>query len=136
MVAQAVAELPNECCGLLAGVALPPDAGESAAPVPRQARAVCRYALVNAAHSPTEYLSEPRSIFQAMRDMRDRNLELLGVYHSHPTTEPVPSRTDLERNYSEEVVNFIISLKGEPVVRAWWLSAEGFREAEWECVEE
>jgi proteasome lid subunit RPN8/RPN11 len=124
MIAQAQAELPNECCGLLAG---------------RVARGVgrvaARYPLVNAAASPVEYLSEPQSMFDADRARRRDGLEFLAVYHSHPTSEPVPSRKDRERNYSEEVVNFIISLKGdEPAVRGWWLTAETFREADWEVI--
>jgi proteasome lid subunit RPN8/RPN11 len=138
MVDHARAELPNECCGLLAGYreGTPPAAG--AAPggsggSRAVGRVVRRYPLINAAHSPTEYLSEPRSMFEAVRDIRRRGLDILAVYHSHPTSDPVPSRTDLERNFSEEVVHFIISLKGpEPALRAWWLTALDFREAEWE----
>ena len=35
-----------------------------------------------------------------------------------------PSRKDLERNYSESVVNLIISLQSsQPEVRGWWLTA-------------
>jgi proteasome lid subunit RPN8/RPN11 len=72
-------------------------------------------------------------MFDAERAMRRQGIEVLAVYHSHPTSEPVPSRTDLERNYSSEVVNVIISLKdAEPRVRGWWLSETGYREAEWE----
>ena len=57
--------------------------------------------------------------------MRGRDLQVLAVYHSHPTSEAVPSRTDLERNYSPEVVNLIVSLQTtEAVVRGWWLTAE------------
>ena len=44
----------------------------------------------------------------------------------------VPSRTDLERNYSADVMNLIISLAGsDPVARAWWLRDDGFTEADW-----
>ena len=48
---------------------------------------------------------------------------------------PVPSRRDLERNYSEQVVNLIIGLAGgEPEVRGWWLTATDYREAEFEVL--
>jgi len=52
--------------------------------------------------------------------------------HSHPTSEPVPSRKDIERNYwGESVVHVIIGLAGEEAdVRAWWIGADGFRAAE------
>ncbi len=109
MFAQANAELPNECCGLLAGVV---DAGGVG-------RVVWRYPLTNAAASPVEYLSDAKEMFAAMRDMRKRGIDVIAVYHSHPTSEAVPSKTDLARNYSPEVVNLIISLQdGTPSMRA------------------
>jgi proteasome lid subunit RPN8/RPN11 len=127
MIAQALSEQPNECCGLLAGVR---EATEGVARVQRI------YPLVNAAASPVEYLSDARSMFEAMRDMRRLSLDVLAVYHSHPTTAPVPSRKDLERNYSEEVMNLIVSLmNAPPEVRAWWLTAETYREADWEIAD-
>src|SRR5437764_12269186 len=102
MLAQADAERPLECCGLLAG---PLAASQS------ELRVVRHYALVNAAASPTEYESDGRSIIHAFKDMRRNGWELIGVYHSHPTSPPIPSRKDLERNgYGDEVVHFIISL--------------------------
>jgi proteasome lid subunit RPN8/RPN11 len=113
MIAQARAELPNECCGLLAG---------------RSADGVgyveCRYPLANAAASPREYLSDPRSMLDAMKDIDRRSLDVLAVYHSHPTSAPIPSRKDLELNYSPEVINIIIGLAGKaPEMRGWWLPA-------------
>lgn len=128
MIAQARDELPNECCGLLAGRLLPAPAG------PARGRVSRRYPLVNAAASPREYLSEPHSLLAAVKDCRARGLEILAVYHSHPTSGPAPSRTDLERNGWPGVAHVIISLAGtEPEVRAWWLTAETFSEAVWSC---
>jgi proteasome lid subunit RPN8/RPN11 len=127
MLAQAKLELPNECCGLLAGVL--EDAG-------RVGRVVDHYPLVNASASGREFESEPRSMFAAVRAMRDRGTDVLAVYHSHPTSTPVPSKTDLARNYSEDVQNLIVGLAGpEPEVRAWWLTADGYEEAAWELIE-
>jgi proteasome lid subunit RPN8/RPN11 len=119
MLAQAVAELPNECCGLLAG---------------RDGRVTHRYPLTNALASPVRYESDPAAMFAAFKDMRERGIEELAIYHSHPTTEPVPSRTDLERNfYGDAVVHLIISLKdGQPVMRAWRLAEATFAEIGWD----
>lgn len=123
MVRQALAELPNECCGLLAGRVTAEGVGAVSH----------RFPLVNALASPTLFESEPRGLFEATRAMREREVEVLAVYHSHPTTEPVPSRRDRELNHGEMVVNLIISLRGErPEVRGWWVAADGVREAEWE----
>jgi proteasome lid subunit RPN8/RPN11 len=126
MIAQALAELPNECCGLLAGRV---DAGI--------AQVVRQFPLVNEVASPTRYRAELRSLCAAHRECRDSGLEFVAIYHSHPATEPVPSRTDLAEFYWDGLMSLILSLVGErPVVRGWWLSAEGYREGEWEIVEE
>ncbi len=128
MLIQARAELPNECCGLLAGKVYP--ATSAAGPIGQVERC---YPLVNALASPTEYLSEPRSMFTAVRDLEGQGLDILAVYHSHPASPPLPSRKDRERSYSPEVVNVIISLLAEePAVRAWWLTEDDYHQAEWE----
>jgi [CysO sulfur-carrier protein]-S-L-cysteine hydrolase len=127
MFDHARAELPNECVGLLAGRL--EDGAQG-----RVGRVERRYPLVNAAASPTEYLSDGRSMFDAVKDMGKHGWDVLAVYHSHPTSEQVPSRRDLERNYSADVVNFIISLSGpEPELRGWWLTERDYRAAEWDC---
>jgi proteasome lid subunit RPN8/RPN11 len=121
MISHARAELPNECVGLLVGV-LKSGMGQ----------VVDRYPLVNAAASPIEFLSQDDSMFAAYRSMRQHGLDILAIYHSHPTSAPIPSRKDLERNYSPHVVNFIISLKDDrPLVRAWWLREDVYSELEW-----
>jgi proteasome lid subunit RPN8/RPN11 len=126
MIVQAGQEAPNECCGLLAGVV------ENSV-----GRVVACYPLVNARASPVEYESEPRSMLAAVRAMTARGLDIVAVYHSHPTSPPVPSKKDLARNYSEDVVNLIVSLAGEtPEVRGWWLTAMEYREAAWEVHDE
>jgi proteasome lid subunit RPN8/RPN11 len=134
MLAHARAELPNECCGLLAGQFV---AGAGGAAEARTGRVVRRYPLVNAAASPREYLSDERSTFTAFKDMHRLGLDWLAVYHSHPTSEPVPSPTDLARSdHSTGVVNFIISLvPAEPEVRGWWLTDSDYRESEWEQID-
>jgi proteasome lid subunit RPN8/RPN11 len=133
ITSHAVSECPNECCGLVAGRRKPEACDASEVPVFWGARI---FPLVNAAASPVEYLSEPRSMFEAVREMQKLELDVLAVYHSHPLSDPVPSRTDLERNYSAEVQNLIISLKlPSPFMRAWWLDENGFRQALCEVIE-
>jgi proteasome lid subunit RPN8/RPN11 len=127
MIAQAVQELPNECCGLLAGRIMPemPD------------RTVTeRFPLVNADASPCEYTSDLKILFAAHKAMRERSLDLLAVYHSHPSSDPIPSRKDLERNaHGAEVVHLIISLKNAtPLARAWRLRENDYVEGEWRIV--
>lgn len=115
--------LPNECCGLLAGRV-----------EENRASATMRFAIGNDAASPREYLTNPRDMFAAFRGMREYGLELLGIYHSHPTSAPEPSQRDLEENtYGDSVVHLIVSLAGsQPEVRGWWLTLTGARAAELE----
>jgi proteasome lid subunit RPN8/RPN11 len=125
MLSQALSERPNECCGFLAGVA---EEGV--------ARIVRRFPLVNALANPTRYLSEGSSLCAAHRACREAGLEFLATYHSHPTSEPIPSKTDLEENNWPGLITLIISLLHEkPMMRGWWLSPADFKEAEWEIVD-
>ena len=115
VIAHARAEAPLECCGLLAG---------------RIADGVglvtARFPIRNELQSPTDYLTNARDMFAAFRAMRASELELLAIYHSHPTSAPVPSARDLDRNtYGESVVHLIVGLgSAEPEVRGWWLGAQ------------
>lgn len=126
MLQQAQAELPNECCGLLAGRI------ENGI-----ARVEVRYPLVNERASPREYNAEPKGLLAAHKDMRARGIMELAVYHSHPTSQPMPSKTDLERNfYGLAVVFLIIGFNDpQPEVRGWWLRETDFLEAAWEIIE-
>ena len=126
MIAQAKAELPNECCGLLAG----------RTEAEGSARVLHRYALVNALASATRYESEAHGLLHAHVDARRNGTEFLAVYHSHPTSPAIPSRTDVASNYWEGVIHFIISLEKEPAdMQGWWLSAENYQQAEWVLVD-
>jgi [CysO sulfur-carrier protein]-S-L-cysteine hydrolase len=126
MLEQAQAELPNECCGLLAGRV-----------VDGIARVEMRYPLVNELASPIEYSAEARSLFAAFKDMRARDLVELAIYHSHPTTAPIPSKTDRDRNFfGTEMIFLIIGLAVQPpLVRAWRLHTDAQVEFDWQLVD-
>lgn len=125
VVNHARGDLPNECCGFLVGIR-DGDIGRVSARIPLQ----------NAAASPVLYDVEPRELFSVERLLRQRGWEVLAVYHSHPTSPAIPSRTDRERRYGESVVCVIVSMLGEtPEVRGWWLTAESHREAAIEVAE-
>lgn len=127
MIAHARADAPNECCGLLAG-RITDGVGLATERIP----------IGNDLASPTTYLTNPRDLFAAFRRLRALKLEMLAIYHSHPASEPVPSRRDVAENtYGETVVHLIIGLaSSEPEVRAWWLAEGSSREAEWELSQE
>lgn len=117
MIQHAQTERPNECVGMLAGL---PDG-----------LVVERYPLVNALADPRRFESDARSMFEAEKSRRARGLEFLATYHSHPTSPAVPSRLDLELNYSEDIMSLIISLlPPQPIVKGFWLRSNDYREAE------
>ena len=119
MLEHARAEAPAECCGLLAGT------GELL---------THHFALRNELASPVAYQADPRDLFAAFREIRQCDLELLAIYHSHPTSPARPSRVDLEQNYYGEVPRIIISLAGEPpVVKAFRLLDDRFEELPIHC---
>jgi len=122
VLAHARAALPNECCGLLGGVV---EAGVG--------RVTQHFPVGNDLASPTEYAANARDMLAASRATRAAGTDVLAIYHSHPTSDPVPSRKDVERNFwGETAVHLIIGLAGdEPDVRAWWLTESGYRPADW-----
>jgi len=50
----------------------------------------------NAAKSPVRYLMEPRAQWRAFNKIDQLNMELLGIYHSHPNGPQQPSETDIQ----------------------------------------
>jgi [CysO sulfur-carrier protein]-S-L-cysteine hydrolase len=106
LVAHARSDDPFEVCGLLA------TDGQGVA---------AHYEIPNAARSMTYYNMDPKAMLRAFNDMDDRDLELLGIYHSHTHTEAFPSRTDVELAFYPDAVYLIVSLQDpdEPVIRAF-----------------
>jgi proteasome lid subunit RPN8/RPN11 len=116
IVAHAVADLPNECCGLLIGTA---DTIEDAA----RAR--------NAKRSRTKFEVEPADHFAAIRRARAAGLEIVGAYHSHPRGPSGPSDTDRARLTDPTMVQVIISLAhGTRTVRGFRLVDRNFSQVE------
>ena len=95
MLRYARSEPGLECCGLLAGVG-----GVITKIFPAK----------NALASATAYDVTPQELFQLFRRMQDENLEHLGIYHSHPASENLPSPRDIELAGYPDQAYFIISL--------------------------
>ena len=89
--AHARRDAPHECCGLLLGTAT-----EVVEAVPAR----------NIAVEPSRrYEIAPEDHFAALRRCRSEGegLAVVGGYHSHPRSAPVPSATDLEQAFLEFV---------------------------------
>ncbi len=72
-----------------------------------------------------------------MREIEREGLELLGIYHSHPQSPAIPSRTDIERaffpgtreeNYPGSVYLIVGMASDEPEIRGYLIRADGVEE--------
>ena len=89
-------QIPLEACGLLAGKN---DRVEKVLPVRNQAQ------------SPVRYVMDPYEQLKAFSWIESHDLDLLGIFHSHPTGPETASVTDIaEAAY--KVVYLIWSLSG------------------------
>lgn len=87
ILGHALEALPEECCGLLAGV------NEADCVT---VRAVHRAANVWAGDRTRRFQIDPLAQLRLQRQYRERGLDIVGFYHSHPDGRPVPSAFDAE----------------------------------------
>ena len=89
MVNHASATYPNECCGAMIGTI---DGDRKTVTV--------ALALDNVSQGPqaARYELRPEDLLRADREARARNLELIGIYHSHPDCAAYFSETDLKNS--------------------------------------
>jgi len=106
MVSHARDGSPEEVCGILAG---------------RDGQVSMLYRITNSEHSERFYVMDSQEHLRAQLDIDDRNLEVVGVYHSHPASEPRPSKTDIELARWPAPQYVIVSLRdpSEPEIRCW-----------------
>lgn len=117
--ARARAEFPNECCGLLAG---------------SFDTVTHHFPLANILQSPIVYEADPRELLSVQRAMRLLGIVEVAIYHSHPSSAPIPSDTDLQRNgYGTTIPHAILGPGDE--LRMWRLSERSYAEVDWEAVE-
>lgn len=106
--------LPNEGCGLLAGIL-----------VDSRVRAAHFFPGTNIDHSPVRYTMDPVEVIEAMKRMREEQWMLAAIVHSHPRTRPRPSHTDLREWYYPETRLLIVSfMADEPEIGCWTLANE------------
>lgn len=106
IVKHARAEVPNECCGLLAG---------------KNGAVLELFQCESTEKSPYRYYVDPKDQIRIMREMDRKGWDLVGIYHSHTHTEAYPSKTDVELAFYPEALYFIVSLQNRntPVIRAF-----------------
>jgi proteasome lid subunit RPN8/RPN11 len=117
MLLHARREPEIECCGLLAG---------------RDGVITAIFPATNALSSATAYEIAPRELFQLFRSLRAEGLTHLGHYHSHLSSENVPSPRDIEQAGYPDHVYFIVSPRADAPqpVRAFSIRDGAVRELE------
>ena len=101
-------QAPLEACGLLVGKK---DSVESVLKVR------------NAAQSPVRFRMDPQEQYDALMWIEDNELDLIGIYHSHPSGPETVSATDIaEAAY--EAVHVIWSRTGQSWdAHGFWIEA-------------
>ena len=79
------------------------------------------YEIENSLHSPVAYEMEPYQQMRAMLDLEDAGMEMVAIYHSHPTGPQTPSPTDVAQAHYPDAAQVIVSLadRRRPSVRAF-----------------
>lgn len=104
MCAHAAACLPEEACGILVG---------------QGSRAEKVIPVTNELHSPVRFRMAPLEQLDALIWLEDRGLDLLAIFHSHPTGPAMPSETDIAEFYYPGSAVIILS----PADPVWQLRA-------------
>ena len=105
IIAHAKKDLPNEACGYLAG---------------SDGVVTCSYQLTNVDHSPEHFSFDPSEQFKTLKDARNKGLQILANYHSHPSTPARPSIEDIRLAYDPDISYVIISLaNNEPSIKSF-----------------
>lgn len=107
----AMAQRPDEACGLIAGA----DREDGV----REIKKV--YLLTNTDHTNEHFSIDPKEQLQAVKDMRSIGLKPLGNWHSHPESPSRPSEEDKRLANDSRASYLILSLaeEGKPVLNAF-----------------
>jgi proteasome lid subunit RPN8/RPN11 len=89
MVAHAEATYPNECCGAMLG-SIDGDR--------KTVRVALRLDNAAAGSQQAYYELRPEDLLRADREARERKMDLIGIYHSHPDCDAYFSQTDLKNS--------------------------------------
>jgi proteasome lid subunit RPN8/RPN11 len=111
ITAHAREEAPREACGLFSG---------------RDGVPTRVIRCTNVHPMPTtRYVMDPREQLKAFRSIDAAGEELLGIYHSHPVSEPIPSPTDRAEAHYTGALYVLISLRSPtPEIRAFRIGSE------------
>ena len=111
ILAHAKENLPEEACGLIAGI----DRQDGV----REIKKV--YLLTNIDHTNEHFSIDPKDQLASIKDMRAEGLKPLGNWHSHPESPSRPSEEDKRLANDSNASYLILSLmeQDNPVLNAF-----------------
>ncbi|WP_219837910.1 Mov34/MPN/PAD-1 family protein [Paenibacillus sp. R14(2021)] len=122
--------LPNEICGALSGQFAPVSSVQADAGFELHVSGVI--SIANAAADPSkQFVFDPSEWVRALYDIQKNRQSLVGFFHSHPHSTPVPSPSDLKGMvYSAEGISYWI-LSPQPGgssvnLQPYWYQDGGF----------
>jgi [CysO sulfur-carrier protein]-S-L-cysteine hydrolase len=99
MVAHALADAPDECCGIISS---------------RDGVAIELFRMENVFHTPFKYGMDPMELYRVMTGIEDAGLDVGIIYHSHTRSEPYPSQTDINLAFYPDSLYVIVGTATEP----------------------
>ena len=111
LIAHAQEEAPNECCGFARAA---------------NGRVEEVFRARNLRNSPYGYEIDGKSLLAA-NELDEAGHEVV-IYHSHPRSPAEPSQTDINLAHYPHWTYVIVSLAGEPGMRAWKIADGRVRE--------
>ena len=111
IVEHAMQNLPDEACGLIAGIDRPDGV--------REIKKV--YLLTNIDHTNEHFTIDPREHLTSVKDMRANGLIPIGNWHSHPETPSRSSDEDIRLAVDRTASYLILSLmdRDNPVLNSF-----------------
>ena len=104
---------PLEACGLLAG---------------RGSTVESVIVVQNQAQSPVRYVMDPIEQLHAFEWIESNGLDLIGIFHSHPTGPETVSPTDIAEAAYTVVYVILARVDGTWRARGFWIEHGDFRE--------
>ncbi len=98
MIAHCRSRYPKEACGLLAG---------------RDGTAEQVYPMTNVEDSPIGYSMDPKEQLTIEKQMRQRGQRMVGIFHSHTSSDAYPSSVDVSLAISPDISYVLVSLKDQ-----------------------
>jgi len=80
---------------------------------------------INRSSRKNRFNIDPMELIRADEEARRANLDLIGIYHSHPDAPAQPSQIDLENAWPKYTYLIVSMQNGEPKdIAAWTLSED------------